>query len=154
VIGEERISVLEVIARDRPRQDAFRRNRLAVCRHDERNFARLDYDHGHAGNLVLPHPQPEVPAGRQQPRLIAGLAVQRDDASRCERRTEALDHQPGLVFPDDARAAGRHSGEQHCRDNAGEFQNQQVRKGHDVSSARTKPAVRDREIPAASVGPA
>ena len=108
VIAQERLGVLEVVALDLTGKHALRRDRLAVGGDDERDFTRLDDDDRHLRHLVAPPPETKVPAGRQQARLIAGLALEGDDPSRAERRPEALDHETGLILLDHPRAQQHH----------------------------------------------
>ena len=109
--AQERLRVLEVVARDLAAEHALGRDRRAVGGDDQRDLARRHHDHRHLDDAVLPAERHEVPAGRQQARLVARLAVERDQAPGGQRGTVLLDHQARLVLADDP-GAGHHDGEQ------------------------------------------
>ena len=103
-VGEERLRVLEVVALHHAAEDALGGQRRAVLGHHEGDLAGPHDDERHADDLVLPAPQAEVPARREHPRLVAGLARASHQPARRQRPAEAADHQPGLSFPDDPGA--------------------------------------------------
>ena len=61
VAAQERFRILIVVARHRTRQHAFRRNRLAVGRDDERDLPGLHDLDRHLHDLVAPAPESQVP---------------------------------------------------------------------------------------------
>ena len=101
---EERGGVLELIAGHRLAEHALGRDRRAVGGDHARDLAGRHRDQRHPLDLVLPAPQREVPAGRQQLGLVAGLAVGRDQAAGRQIAAVALDDQAGLLLADEAEA--------------------------------------------------
>jgi plasmid stabilization system protein ParE len=83
----------------------------------------------------LPPPQAEVPARRQQARLITRFTVERDDAARWQRRAKTLDHQTRMVLGDDPRAKKYGRYRQRRDPNQNKRKNQKRRDGHRISFA-------------------
>ncbi len=119
---EKRFGVLEVVARHRFAEHMLVRHRGAVGGHDQRDFTGAHDDSRHFDHAVPPAPESEVPAGRQQPRLIPRLAVERDDAPRRERGTEAFHDQARLV-------RGNHPGAAENRDGDGQHERRNRQSG-------------------------
>jgi hypothetical protein len=104
-VAQERLGVLEVITGHLAGQDALGRDAGSVGGHDQRDLPGRNDHHRHAPDLVLPDEQPQVPAGGQQARLVAGLTVEGDQTASGQRGTKALDHQARFVLTDDPDAS-------------------------------------------------
>ena len=94
--AQEGAGILEVIAGDDAAQGLAGRQRLAVASVDVADFALRNGHQRHLVDAVLPAPKPEMDAAAEQIGLVAGFAVQGDDA--------AFGHRPGPrpEFFDDA----------------------------------------------------
>jgi hypothetical protein len=84
-LAEERHGVLEVVALDDLAQRLARLQRRAVAGVDVPDLPLRDRDQRHLVEPELPRPQPQVIAAAQELRLIAGLAVDRDDVPLGDR---------------------------------------------------------------------
>ena len=101
--AQERLGVLEAVARDLAAEDALGGIGRAVGGDDEGDFSRGHDHERHALHLVQPAPEAEVPARREEIGLQAGLTVERDEPAGRQRPSETLDHETGLAFADDAK---------------------------------------------------
>ena len=114
--GEEAPGALEVVAADHAAQDAAGRYGRAVVGHHQRDLTGRHHDQRRPLHGVGPRPEPEVQAGGQRVRLVAGLALQGDEAAAGQRGPgEALDDDTDLALADPHEAQQR-PGQQRGRD--------------------------------------
>src|SRR5262245_19882142 len=79
--AEERASVLEVIAHGNTSERLAWRQRIAVARVDVADLPLRNRDQRASMHAILPLPQTEMQTTAKQIGLVAGLAVERDDAA-------------------------------------------------------------------------
>src|SRR3954447_23129459 len=76
---QERIRILKVVTLDHAAKRLARGQWLTVTGIHVADLALRNVDEPHFVHSVLPSPQIEVDTTAQQPRLIAGLAIERND---------------------------------------------------------------------------
>lgn len=81
-VEQELARGLEVVAFDDFPEDATGRNRPAVRRDNEGNFALRHDDDRHLEDAMLPAEESEVETRRQRRGLITGFAVEGDEPAR------------------------------------------------------------------------
>src|SRR5436190_18732511 len=91
-VEEELARVLEFVAVHDAAENALGRDGGSIGGDDERDFALGHDGHGHFDDSVLPAPIAKMQSGWQRIRLVAGFAIEGNEASRRQIFSRELFH--------------------------------------------------------------